>query len=229
AGRVYIDAPIGGDVEAAGREIELGPNARIAGTLRYAAEQEPVRHAEAQVRGGIKRFEFPGSTDIKVPPWRGVSRVVLWLWTAGLMLLAAVSVAAFPDVALRVAATARRRLGLSLLLGFVALVVIPSAAAVIAVTAVGLPLALLAGLVYLGLLLVGYATAGIALGDAVLSRWGAAHAQWTGRRAAAAAVAILLIGIIARVPIAGALVALVALLIGMGAILLQFRRTVPAA
>lgn len=228
AGRVYIDAPIGGDVEAAARDIELGPNARIAGTLRYAAEQPPVRHPEAQVLGGIKPFAFQRSTDFRVPPWRGVTRIVFWLWTAGLMLLAAVLVAAFPATALRVAATARQRFGLSLLLGFVALVVIPSGAVVVASTAVGVPLALLAGLVYLTLLLVGYVTAGVALGDAVLSRWGPAHAQWTGRRAAAAAVAVLLIGMLAYVPIAGVLVAVLALLIGMGAILLQVRRAVPA-
>lgn len=228
AGSVYIDAPVGGDVEVVGRYIELGPNARIAGNLRYAAEQAPVRHPEAQVLGNVRPIAFARGKDFRVPPWRGVARVVFWLWTAGLMLLAAVLVAAFPDAALRVARTARQRLGLSLLLGFAALVVIPSAAAVVAFTAVGMPLAVLAGLVYLGLLLVGYVTAGIALGDTVLSRWGAAHAQWTGRRAAAAAVAILVIGLLARVPVAGILVTLFALLIGMGAILLQFRRTVPA-
>jgi len=62
----------------------------------------------------------------------------------------------------------------------------------------------------------------------VLSRW-AAHAQWTGWRASAAALAMLLLGVVARAPIVGAVVTAVALLIGMGAILLQFRRTVPAA
>lgn len=229
AASVYIDAPVGGDVEAVGRYIELGPNARIAGRLNYAAEQAPIRHPEAQVAGGIKAIALPPGKDFKIPPWRGVARVISWLWTAGLMLLAAVLVAAFPDVALRVARTARQRLGLSLLLGFAGLVVIPSAAAVIALTAVGAPLALLAGLLYLGLLLVGYVAAGIALGDAVLSRWGAAHAQWMGRRAGAAAVAILLIALLAYVPIAGVLITLFALLVGMGAILLQFRRTLPAA
>ncbi len=228
AARVYIDAPIGGDVEIAGQDIELGPNARITGALRYLAARPPVQHPDAQVGGGVHPIKHAQSTKFNVPPWRGLARVVLWLWTVGLMLLAAAFVAAFPDTALRIAATARRRLGLSLVLGFVGLVVIPSAAAVIAFTAVGVPLALLAGLFYLGLLLLGYVSAGIVLGDAVLSRW-AAHTQWTGWRATAAALAMLLLGVIARAPIVGAIVTAVALLIGMGAILLQFRRTVPTA
>ncbi len=229
AGRVYIDGPIGGDVEITGQDIELGPNARIAGKLRYLAERPPVQHPEAQVAGGVSRFMAEQSKKFAVPPWRGLARIVLWLWTVGLMLLAAVLVAGFPDITLRIGTTGRRRLGLSLVLGFVGLVVIPSAAVVIACTAVGLPLALLAGLFYLGLLLVGYVTAGIVLGDAVLSRWSAAHAQRTGQRAAAAALAVLLIGLLARVPIAGALICALASLIGMGAVLLQFRRTAPAA
>lgn len=229
AGHVYIDGPIGGDVEVAGRDIELGPNARIGGTLRYLAEQAPVLDPDAQVAGGVHRFMRETSTKFSAPPWRGLARIVLWLWTVGLMLLAAVLVAGFPEITLQMAATGRRRLGLSLVLGFVGLVVIPSAAVVIASTAVGVPIALLAGLFYLGLLLAGYVTSGILLGDAVLSRWGKDHAQRTGRRAIAAALAILLIGLIARVPIAGPVATVIALLIGMGAVLLQFRRTAPAA
>lgn len=223
AGRVFIDAPIGGDVEAAGEEIELGPNARIAGRLRYASRREPIRHADAQVRGGLERIPLP-RVEIEEVPWRGVARTAFWIWTAGLMILGVVLVAGFPDTASRVAETACRRPGWSLVMGFVGLVVIPSAALVIAITGIGVPLALLAGLAYLGLLLVGYVAAGIALGAAVSQRWGGARAQATAWRAAAAAAAILVLCVIVRVPYAGALVALLALLIGMGAILLQFRR-----
>lgn len=224
AGRVYIDAPVGGDVEVAGDEIELGPDARIAGRLRYASEREPIRHPRAEVIGGAERIPLPRGVEYKEIPWRGVAQTVFWLWTASQMLLGAMLVAAFPDTVSRVAATARRRPGWSLVMGFVGLVVIPSAALVIALTGVGVPIALLAGLAYLALLLVGCAAAGIALGSAVLERWARAHAQRTAWRAAGAAAAILAICVIVRVPFAGPLAALVALLIGMGAILLQFGR-----
>ena len=224
AGRVYIDASVGGDVEAAGEEIELGPSARIAGRLRYASQREPIRHPGAEVHGGLERIALPRSVELDEMPWRGIARTVLWVWTAGLMVLGVVLVAAFPGTVSRVAATARQRPGWSLAMGFVGLVVIPSAALAIAVTGVGIPLALLAALVYLGLLLVGHVAVGIALGTAVLERWGGVRAQRTAWRAAVSAAAILSICAIVQVPFAGAFVALLALLIGMGAILLQFRR-----
>ncbi len=226
AGRVFIDAPVAGDVEAIGRTIELGPNARIAGRLRYASRQDLMRHADAQVGGGVERFALDLDLEDKLPV-KGFVVALYWVWIAGLMVLGAVLVAALPQHAARIAGDARRRFGWSVLLGFVALVVIPAATVAIAVTGIGVPLALLLVLCYLGLLLVGYVTAGIALGAAALERWSAERAKRTGWRAAAAAAAILLIALFAWVPFLGALVAFVALLVGMGAILLQLRRTLP--
>jgi len=226
AGHLYIDAPVAGDVEAIAREIELGPKARISGRLRYASERELVRHADAQVLGDVERFALDQRIAPRMPD-RGDARALAGIWTAGLMLLGAVLVLAFPQTSRRVAASASARFGWSLVLGFVGLVTIPAAALLCAITGIGLPLALVAVLAYFGLLLVGYVAAGAALGSLALERWSAGRATRAGWRAGAAALGVLVLALLAWVPFVGAAIALVALLAGLGAILLQFRR-VPA-
>ena len=61
-GRVFIDGPIGGDVLAASGQVELGPNARIAGSLRYRSGDSLRQDPAAQVRGGaVQMMDAPGA------------------------------------------------------------------------------------------------------------------------------------------------------------------------
>ena len=218
-GRVLIDGPVGGDVEVATGRLELGPRTRIAGRLRYSSSAPLVQDPAAQVQVGIERLEEPARRR----GGRYIAAAAIAFWTLGLMLTAAVLVAALPGFSGRVANTARTRFGWSLLAGFVALVVIPAAALGLLMTVIGIPLAMLAVLAYLALLLLGYVTAGIALGDAALMRWLSSRAARRGWRAGAASVGVLVIGLLALIPWAGPLVAFLALIAGMGAQLLQLR------
>ncbi len=151
-GRVLIDGPVGGDVVATSGTLELGPNARIAGRLTYASREELARDPAAQVLGGVERLTIEGG-------WAEASRHRFglrggsWVWSIGLMVIAGVLVAALPAFQSRVSDTLRTRVGLSLLLGFVALVCIPVAALVLMITIIGLPLALMTVALYLALLL----------------------------------------------------------------------------
>jgi hypothetical protein len=210
---------VDGDVEAATGALELGPNARIGGMLRYRGGTPLVQDAAAQVLGGIERLEVP----VRKVAQRSVAPALFGFWTLGLMTMAAVLVVALPGFFGRVAQTARTRFGWSLLWGFLAFAAVPVAALILAVTVIGLPLALLTVLVYLGLLKVGYVAAAIALGDATLGRWWAPRAAHRGWRALFAALGVLVIGLVALIPWLGALIALAALFWGMGALLLQAR------
>jgi len=221
AGHLYIDAPIVGDVEAIARDIELGPNARITGRLRYASAHNLVRHADARVLGGVER----SALDLRIGPDRSDARTLAGIWTAGLMLLGAVLVFALPQTSRRVAASAREHFGWSLVLGFVGLVTIPAAALLCAITGIGLPLALVVVLAYFGLVLVGYVAAGAILGSLALEQWSAGRATRAGWRAAAAALGVLVLALLAWLPFVGTVIAVVALVTGLGAILLQFRHS----
>src|SRR5574340_865120 len=223
-GNIYINGPVGGDVVAAGGQVELGPRARIAGELRYASREELRRDPAAQVADGIKRMQ----ADIG---WRREQREIRgagWIWTAGLMVLAAVLVMAAPAFTARVAGTVQTRIGWSLLIGFIALVCVPVVIVLLLVTIIGIPVALLTLVLYLALLLAGYAVTGIGLGDWVLKRWRGAAVS-TGWRALAALLAVLVIALLGRLPFIGGLIVFAALLAGLGALVMQLRPAQAAA
>lgn len=222
-GQVRIDGPIGGDVEIAAGKVALGPNARIAGALRYTSEAALEADPAAQVAGGIERV---GASQQRVGE-REASRHRYtggWIWTLGLIALAALLVYAVPGFYERVSTTARTHFGMSALLGFAALACIPVAAVIALVTIVGIPVGVLALLAYPIVLIVGYAGSAIALGDAALLRWRGNLGGSALRRAGAAALAMLIIAACARIPFVGGFVVFVAMIAGVGALTLQIRR-----
>jgi hypothetical protein len=89
-------------------------------------------------------------------------------------------------------------------------------------TGVGAPLGLLALSAYAAGLLLGYAYAGVALGQLALTRLRKGAPSVAGR-AFAAAVALLLLALVSRIPILGGIIAALALIIGAGALVLQLR------
>jgi hypothetical protein len=218
-GRLLIDAPVGGDVIAGAGAIELGPNARIAGKLRYQSGEPLVRHVSAEVAGGVEE-----ETDAKaVPRERAAPRWHLpgWPWTLGLIVLAALLLAASPGFYTGVTQTLRERTAASALAGFVWLVCVPVVTLFFVLTIIGIPIALLAVALYLALLPVGYVSAAIAFGGWSLQRMrpdAAAALPW---RIGAAALALVLLALLGMVPWLGGWVGFVVLLLGLGALVLQ--------
>jgi hypothetical protein len=149
-----------------------------------------------------------------------------WLWSLGLLAIAAILAAALPYFYLGVAQTARTRWPLSMLLGFIVVVCVPMVAVLAVVTLIGIPLALALIALYFVLLLAGYVSAGIVLGELALQHWGTARAASTGWRIGAAVLAVLVLSLAGRTPFFGPLITLVAVLMGIGALLLQLQ---PAA
>jgi cytoskeletal protein CcmA (bactofilin family) len=230
-GRVTIDAAVEGDVESYAGRLTLGPNARLAGKLRYRSGDELVRDPAATVAGAIERLPMPGRSASSPTPsaqragdWGEPTERAgpSWFWTAGLMAIAAILVAALPVTSMRVAEGLRTRFGWSLLWGFIALVCLPVAALILLVTIIGIPVALLLVLLYLALLLVGYVGSAIGLGQWALARFKADAAQRNGWRIGAAMLAVVLLALLGSVPFIGGFVAFVAMLAGIGAIALLF-------
>lgn len=219
-GNVLIDGPIEGDVVATGGAIELGPNARINGRLRYTSRDEILRDPAAQVLAGVDRMPERRT--------RMMGRHGGWAWSLGLMLIAAVAVAAMPALTRRVTDTWRQRFGMSLLFGFIVLVCVPAAALILLITIVGAPLALAVVALYLALLIAGYVSTGIGVGDWALARLKSDRAASRGWRIGAAALGMLVISACGRLPYVGTLLVFLALLIGLGALVLQVRRETSA-
>lgn len=223
-GSVFLDGPVAGDVEVGGGSVELGPGARIGGRLRYASREEIRQDGAAQVRGGVERIPLPEAARRTPPAAR--ERAALgfhWIWSAGMIVLAAVLAAAFPGLFAATGAALRTRWGYALLAGFIAFVCIPAASLIALATVIGIPLALVAMALYFALLLAGYAAAGLSAGALALQRWQPARAAQGGWRLLFAALGMLVLCLVAAVPYVGGFIVLVAMLLGMGLLLLQRR------
>jgi hypothetical protein len=224
-GNVLIDAAIGGDVSTGAGTLELGPNARIAGKLKHRGP-EMRRHPDAQVSGGIEKKEVRTRETRRhvetVTRERSFS-LGGWLWTLGLIGLAALLAAAFPTATKRLGGELRENTGLVFLLGFVALIGVPMLTVLMMITIIGLPIALILVLLYFLLLLLGYVAVAVVMGDLALNRYKAEMATQLGWRVGAAVLAMLALALLGRIPFLGGLVVFAALLAGIGAIMLSLR------
>ena len=225
-GNVLIDSEIGGDVSTGAGTLELGPNARITGKLKYKGPDDIRRHPDAQVLGGIEKKEVrtrETRRHVETTTRDRSFSVGGLLWTLGLIGLAALLAAAFPGATKRLGGELRENTGLVFLLGFCALVGVPILAVMLMVTIIGLPLALILVLLYFLLLLLGYVAIAVVMGDLALNRYKSEMAARLGWRVGAAVLAMLALAVLGRIPFLGGLVIFAALLAGIGAIVLSLR------
>ena len=217
---MLIDSAIGGDVKVATGDLELGPNARIAGRLVHTGHTKINRDPAAQVLGGI---EHRSSLRADGESRRARGMRFGWIWTLGLVALAAFIAGVFPAASRTMGESLRGEPGMAMLLGFITLVCVPVAAILLTITLIGIPLAVGVLLLYVVMLIVGYAALAVVIGDAALARLRAKDATHAAWRMGAAALAMVGLALLARLPIFGGLVVFVALLAGVGAIVLAIR------
>ena len=213
-GHVRLDAPVGGNATVAGGTLDLGPGANIAGKLEFDGgqlEQDPA----AKITGGIVRGSRHGYRWDVEPHGHGIGRAI---WTAGLMLLAALIAGALPGPVRRMQDELRTRPWLASLLGIVALIMIPIVAVIVMITIIGIPIGLLALLGYVALILVGYVASSVVVSGLLLDHYKADVASQTQWRVGGAVLAMLVIAALGMIPIVGRFIGLVALVIGVGVI-----------
>lgn len=224
AGHVTLDGPVGGDASIAAGSLDLGPNARIGGKLRFRGGGLN-QDAGAMVAGGIDHRTGPRHDTYRVG-----RHAPGWIWTLGLMVLAAIVAAALPGPSARMAAELRARPWMAPLMGFIAITCIPVAAVLVMITIIGIPLGILALLGYAALLLVGYVTAAVVAGGLLLGHFKADAVGMAIWRAGAAVAAMLALALLARIPHLGGLFVFLALVVGVGLIVaVTLRREPPAA
>lgn len=226
-GEVRIDGPVTGDASVAAGTLELGPSARIDGKLVFHGED--LRQAPgSQVASGIERDH---ASRWSVHHQRtAVERFMHgWVWSIGLMVLAALIAAALPGASQRMAEQLRERPWITPLVGLLALTSIPIAAVLVMITIIGIPIGLLALIGYVALLLLGYVWVAVVVGGMLLDRVKPQTVSNTAWHAGAAMLAMLVLAILVRVPFVGGLVKLTALVMGVGMIVSAiFRHTHPS-
>lgn len=145
AGSVRIEGTVGGDVLARSDDVALGPAARIGGVLRYSGGEPPHIAEGAVVAGGLERM----APKEAVAGRRWLIFGAIGTAVAGLIGLAVLALAAqwaMPRLLAETASRLEDRLLESLGIGAAIGLLGPPVLLLLAVTLVGLPLALLAGL-----------------------------------------------------------------------------------
>lgn len=247
--QVLIDSTIGGNVVARADHLELGPNARIMGSLRYAGNTELVRDPAAEVHGSVEH----NALDARWQRWVNThsddgdeedERDWSWTWTGrdflggarpwmpsqtyggGMALFIAFLIAAIaPVYAQRLGAVVDTQLGSAMLLGLVTLIGVPILSVILMITLIGIPVAVVLLIAYALLIAVAQAISGVAFGEVALHRLAPERSHESMVRVLFVVVAMLGLLALGRMPLLGGWVTFLALLTGMGAVLKVMRRS----
>ncbi|QPV61839.1 hypothetical protein I7X12_13905 [Halosimplex litoreum] len=208
AGSITVDGTVGGDARLGADSIRLGDDARIGGDLVY--DGDLARADGAAVDGAVTQNEGMnvGANDGFAIP--GIVFTVYGVFVA--LLVGAILLLVFPGTA---AAVADRATGDPLRTGGIGLltaVAVPIVLVVVAITIVGIPLAL-AGSLAFGLLV----WLGTIYGRFVLGTWLLSLAD-VDNRWAALLVGVVTVALLRLVPVVGALTRFGVFLLGFGAL-----------
>jgi hypothetical protein len=208
-----LGGEVGGDVHAEARQVTVLPNAVINGDLVIRSSQRPSISPDARIVGET-RFE-----QVEQRGWLSWPRI----WIASLLallLLGFAAIALSSTWPARVAATMRIRPSGSVLTGLGVLVFTPMVAGVLAVTLIGIPLALVLVSLWLAVLVLSLVMVAYRVGGWLLERMNRPQASpWTRM-----AVGVLVVSLAISIPFAGWLLAIAILIAGTGALVLE-RRT----
>ena len=216
--RIELNGRIDGDVQLAGGRLRLGPDARVGGRVTYRSGDELIVEPGAQVAGGVRQ-----SADERA--WRrfahGATIVGGVALSLGLLLLGALLILAMPRFTREAAESIRRLPWQTIGIGLAVLVGVPVMCAILVITLIGIPLAVLLAFFYGALLVLGYLIGAVFLGDFVLGRIDAAKLDSVWWRVLFLVLAIVAIAVVKIVPVVGPLACGLLFLAGLGAFSLR--------
>jgi len=217
AGSIRIEGHIAGNVDAAGRQLQLGPKAVIDGTLTFRGPQPAELAPGAVVRMGVMNVTHDPGAWWKWPVLFGVFALV---WIAGWAVVGIALLALLPGATARVTDAARTRLWWSAAVGAMVLLGTPIVMGVLTLTVVGIPLALLLLLIYLAVLPLGYLAGVASLSDWLSSRWRRdQRSAGRGLRIGMFLVTLLVVVLVTQIPVLGWSGGLLLWVVGIGALL----------
>lgn len=223
AGKVSIQGEVGGDARIVAEEIEVLPGAEIKGALTYTSRDEIKIDSDAHIIGKITREPTPRGwrrEDRREPRTHRFAPIRL----LGMIAAGSLFILLFPGFTRAAPANVGSAPWQSLGLGTAVLFAGPPLVIVLLITLIGIPIALALLACYAILLLIGYLTTATFIGDGLARRLRKGAELTTGWRIGALAAALILLALARLIPLAGGLITLLALLFGIGALVLQLVR-----
>jgi len=243
-GTLIINGDVGGKVLAAGGDIEVNGNATnvliAGGTVRIGRDAVILRDAvisagDATNEGVVLRnltvsagtFNNTGTAgnvtfeEAQEPalPLPGIFSV---LAAIGFLILGLLLVRFLPGPFSAVVREVERSPIVLTVLGFIAIIATAIVLLIVAVTVIGIPIALVGGLLFIVALMISSLFVAYALGDAITSRAG-----WTPGRMGIFVLGFVILQILFFIPLLGTIVQIVAVSLGYGGLLYALRGACP--
>ena len=209
---------IGGGLQAGAERLQLAPGSSVAGDVRYGGELD--RADGATVGGTVVRdqslvVDGPFVGDVpRIPAWVGAVYGFLVNLALGALLLLA-----FPAFSRAVSTRATESPLRSGGIGFLALIAIPVALALVAITIIGIPITIIGAMLFGFGLWVGALYGRIAIGDWLLGRANVDN-RWLGLL-----VGLVVVALGVRLPVVGGVVEFLVFLLGFGALVATLYRS----
>jgi len=213
-GEVTVSNGVGGDVELDVDNLTLAPTADIQGNLIYTSENEADIQSGAKV-GGITTHNVP---EVKKPaPFSGIGGKLIGLLMALVTGLIIILIA--PGRSASAAASIRNRPWASLGWGAVILFATPIAAILVCFTFIGIPVGLIALVLYAIAIYISQVFVGLFLGRLIIGRFRETDSKAIMVGALAAGLAILML--LQLIPYLGFWIGLAVVLFGLGAVVVS--------
>lgn len=213
-GQVSIAAPIGGNVQGGVQSLNIAPNTRIAGGLTYWSSNKANIPAGTVAKGVTFHQMATSSSTSQRQTGKFVFSGISVLWELvglvssfiiGLLLLWFV-----PRYIESLSGTITARLWLSMGIGFLTVVLVPVVGIFLLITIIGIPIAILLFLAFAFFVLLNKIFVSYAIGKKLLP----------DKDYLALLVGLIIYGIISIIPIIGWVWSIIALFIGIGALML---------
>jgi len=209
SGSGIFNGLIGRNVSAGVDHLRLGSDADVKGNITYTSRNQLQRDSGADVVGRVTQNQPQQTRSDEGSPWL----FTLW-WLVAMLVFALLVALSMPQTVHRAAAAARLRPGRTLLVGFVASIIVPIGIVVLMATLLGLVAGLVALVAWILLVALSGPFAAYAFG-----RWILEQFNRTDNVVWAMLVGALVLLVVYLIPIIGWIVMLFALWYGLGMLL----------
>ncbi len=205
---ITLNSSIGRNVDVHSNSLTLGKNVKVSGSVIYTSPKIITVNRQAIILGGVI-YHLPARHNLMLP----MLHFMLYILVA-LIVLGVVLVALFPQAIIKLNPANGSSFWWSMLVGFVAMFLLPIAISILFITIIGAPLGLLLLALWIAVSMLSLPVAAFYTGSLVASR---AHPVLI------VLLGAIILGLIGLIPFVGGFVLIIAYWVGSGALLRRLK------